>query len=421
MMVPKKSLILAGAALALFGASASAQSQSGKVFARYNKPLKSATLDLATGTITRGPVVNNRTATTVVDFNNNDLGGFVGVDTGGGFCEWFDAGVKGLGNNSDLMNDVVFAYCSAMLYTGSGGPGSSVKLGFYEGYTTFGGAPTTGVAKFTLTGLPANSASSSFFGGFNCYFIRVFFGTLVNFCDGPIGYSWKFIDTGTDGTLAGTWPFLSCVASCSGAILQVDGSGMTDAIDEFCPPGTLRATFTFGTTSGSFTSMSMDVREVADISATANNYNACTTPNGDLLSTLGSTGIDCHKGPVPTTDTDGGAVVGGTWIATAEGHSSFGGPLRNLGAASLTVGTTAIHTPCNGINPPAGVTGRKLYAGFLLGPVAMAAVDAQHRAYTQVIPKSLTLVCVPFAAQAICVGPGGARMSSAVEGTSGTN
>jgi hypothetical protein len=421
----RRFLILAGAALALFGASASAQSQSGKVFARYNKPLKSASLDLATGTITRGPVVNNRTATTIVDFNNNDLGGFVGVDTGGGFCEWFDAGVKGLiPNASDLVNDVVFAYCSAMLAPGSGGPGGSVKLGFYEGYTTFGGAPTTGVAKFTLTGLPGNSASSSFFGGFNCFFIRVFFGTLVNFCDGPIGYSWKFLDTGLDGTLAGTWPFLSCVASCSGAILQVDGSGMTDAIDEYCPPGTLRATFTFGTTSGSFTSMSMDVREVADIAATAATFNACTTPNGDLLDTALSTRwADCTKtgAQVATTDLDGGAVVGGTWVARVEGHSSFGGPLRTLNAASLTVGTTAVHTPCNGINPPAGVAGRKLYAGFLLGPVSMSAIDASHRSYTQVIPKTLALVCVPFAAQAICVGPGGPRMSSAVEGTSGTN
>ncbi|MSR61032.1 MAG: hypothetical protein EXS08_01110 [Planctomycetes bacterium] len=424
-MMVSKSLILAGAALALFGASASAQSQSGKVFARYNKPLKSATLDLATGTITRGPAVNNRAATTVVDFNNNDLGGFVGVDTGGGFCEWFDAGVKGFaGNNSDLMNDVVFAYCSSMLVVGSGGPGGSVKLGFYEGYTVFGGAPTTGVAKFTLTGLPANSASSSFFGGFNCFFIRVFFGTLVSFCDGPIGYSWKFIDTGADGTLAGTWPFLSCVTSCSGAILQTDGQGMTDAIDEFCPPGTLRATFTFGTTSGSFTSMSMDVREVTDLSATANNFNASITPNADILDTSLSRPVDC-QGVVGlvTADPDGGATVGGIWVARVTGHSTFGGPLRTLNAASMTVGTTGVHVPANGLNPPPGVGGRKLCVGFLLGPVAMVGVIGvpSERTYTQVIPKSLSLVCVGFCAQSVCVGPGGAKLSSASEGTSGTN
>jgi len=399
MMVPKKSLILAGAALAMFGASASAQSQSGKVFARYNKPLKSRTLDLATGTITRGPAVNNRTATTVVDFNNNDLGGFVGVDTGNGFCEWFDSAVKGQGNNSDLMNDVVFAFCSAMLYTASGGPGSSVKLGFYEGYTLFGGAPSTAVAVFTLTGLPGNSASSSFFGGFNCYFIRIIFAGLISFADGPIGYSWKFVDVGTDGVLGGTWPFLSCVVSCSGAILQVDGQGMTDAIDEYCPPGSLRATFTFGTTSGSFTSMSMDVREVADTATTNVNYNAATTPNADTLTATA-------------------ANVPSAWTATV-----VAGPGRTLSSATCLVRTTRVPLP-NGVQGPpplpTGANGRILISGPLLANPSMAAVNATTRATTQIIPASFGLVCVHFAAQATTVGTGGARVSSAVEGTTGT-
>ena len=62
-----------------------------------------------------------------------------------------------------------------------------MSLGFYEGYPLFGGAATTGVATFTLTGLPGNSASSSFFGGFTCYVLRVQFGQLVCFADGPIG------------------------------------------------------------------------------------------------------------------------------------------------------------------------------------------------------------------------------------------
>jgi len=398
MMVPKKSLILAGAALALFGASTSAQSQSGKVFARYNKPLKSATLDLATGTITHGPAVNNRSATTTVDFNNNDLGGFVGVDTGNGFCEWFDSAVKGnvAGNNSDLMNDVVFAYCSAMLAPGSGGPGGSVKLGFYEGYTLFGGAPTTAVAVFTLTGLPGNSASSSFFGGFNCFFIRVIFGNLVAFADGPIGYSWKFIDVGTDGTLGGTWPFLSCVTSCSGAILQVDGQGMTDAIDEYCPPGTLRATFTFGTVSGSFTSVSMDVREVTDFTATFVNYNATVNPNPDTL-------------------TGSKAIVGGTWLATVTR------PAGSLTSATLTVRPNRIPIP-NGVQGPpplpVGAGGRILTSGAVLSTLPGAG-GGLTRSFSAGVPASFGLVCIHFAGQATCLG-GGVKVSSATEGTTGT-
>src|SRR5262249_44724771 len=90
--------------------------------------------------------------------------------------------------------------CSSKLSPGSGGPGGAMTLGFYGGYTR-GGGPTgapngTPVAVFTLTGLPGNSASSSFFGGFTCYFAEVQFISLVSFRDGNIGYSWRFTDVG---------------------------------------------------------------------------------------------------------------------------------------------------------------------------------------------------------------------------------
>jgi hypothetical protein len=438
MMVPKKSLLLAGAALALFGASSSAQSQSGKVFARYNKPLKSATLDLATGTITRGPAVNNRAASTIVDFANNDLGGFVGVDTGGGFCEWFDSGVKGTGagatagvvNNSDLMNSVVFAYCSASLAPGSGGVGGSVKLGFYEGYTIFGGAPTTAVAVFTLTGLPANSASSSFFGGFNCFFIRILFGNLICFADGPIGYSWKFLDNGTGtlnpigATLAATWPFLSCVRSCSSAVLQVDSQGMTDAIDQYCPPGYLRATFTFGTTSGSFTSMSMHVEEAVDTTATLVGINSTTNPNPDTL-------------------TASPAVVGGNFTAAITLHlgrtkGTFSWQFYiGLGATRLVVPPTgaAIAQFTSGLNFGTNKRGRMLLvnlntSGFsCTGTHSGVSGSSSLPACNSAIPKDLTLVCNQWAGQAVILGNpangadggGNARLSSAVDGVVGTN
>ena len=124
------------------------------------------------------------------------------------------------------------------------GPGGSVKIGFYEGYAPAGGVPSTVVAVQTLTGLPGNTASSSFFGGFRCFFAEVCFPfcELMPFADGPIGYSWDFIDAGTTGLLAGTWPFLSCVMSCSGTLFgPTDNQGMTDVLDEYCPPGTLRS------------------------------------------------------------------------------------------------------------------------------------------------------------------------------------
>lgn len=400
MKVSMKSLFLAGTAVALFGASATAQSQSGKVFARYNKPLKSVNLDMDTGTITYGPAVNDRAAGTIADFSNIDLGGFVGVDTGNCFCEWFDAGLKGVGANqpgnaSNMISNIVFAYCSSKAGVASGGPGGTVKLGFYEGYALGGGAPTTACAVFTLTGLPAHTASSSFFGGFTCYFINVTFGTMVCCNDGLLGYSWKFLDAGADGVLAGTWPFLSCVQSCSGT--GIDGQGMRDFIDQYCPPGSLRATFTFGTTpfGGYFTSMSMDVREAADLTATTTNFNG----NGTNADTLGASA----------------AVLGQNWsTAVAIGHAHGAS-----GAFSLRVRTMSVNGPTI-TSPIGGRQTQVLSAGTLLITLAGSHNGATGGTPPVAIPKSLGLCATVWSAQGTVVGGGFADLTSEVHGISGT-
>src|SRR5262245_13276936 len=443
MMVPKTSLMLAGVALVLLGAATSAQSQSGKVFARYSKPLKTVTLDLGTGTITRGPIVTDRRGRTVADFDNNDLGGFVGVDTGDGFCLWIDSGAKGtdLGrtaglpnnNNSDLMNSIVFAYCTAKLTPGSGGPGGSMALHFYEGYTVFGGAPTTAVAHFTLTGLPGNSASSSFFGGFGCFFIRVFFNQLVCFADGPIGYGYTFLDKGTatanplSSVLAGTWPFLSCTVSCSADVLQFDLQGMTDVIDQYCPTTSLRSTFSFGTTSGSFTSMSMRIEEVIDLTAQLTTC-AGVPANPDVLLTT-----------FP--------VMGSNWTSTVKS----GLTRTKTGSWSLYIGTLSIQKP-TGLQlsqfpkcpEPGGSSvgnfgtskaGRRLLCNIdclIPSPcfnVPLGAAKGSSSACIISIPKKISLVCFAFCAQADVFGNvtpgiqggGNHRLTTSVNGIIGTN
>lgn len=383
------------AALSLLSLTPAAQPQ-GTQLRRASKPIKSVHLDLGTGILTRGPTVNNRTATTVADFSNVDLGGFMGADSGNGFCEWFDAGVKGFrGNGSDLMSSIVFAYCTSSLTPGSGGPGGSTKLGFYEGYLVGGGAPTTTVAAFTLTGLPGNTSSSSFFGGFNCFFIEVSFQPMIAFADGPIGYSWKFLGTGTSGVLGGTWPYLACVGSCSGALggTLPDRQGMVDIIDEYCPPGTLRSSFTFGTTSGSFTSFAMEIREARDQASTLTAYNASTTPNSDLLAATP-------------------AVVGEPW-SLFFARVPTGAP----GALLVNVRTDRVAQP-NGLTPPAPVQGRLLVSGTRLVTLA-GSHDGTSGTLTVVVPPRLELLCLHFAAQAVATG-GSVELSSAIEGTTGT-
>ena len=375
-----------------------AQSPSGMAFARYTKPLRRAYVDLDTGTVTRRPAVQQRVGTTISEFPNLDLGGFIGADTGAGFCRWIDAGVKGVaGNTCDLMHNFFFAYCSATLAVESGGVGGSTTIGFYEGYTVGGGSATTAVALVTLSGLPANTANSSPFimgGGTNCYIIGVQFPTLVPFADGPIGYSWLFRDLDQTGVFGSTIPFLSCVQSCSGP--GPDGLGMIDVIDEYCPPGFLLSTFSFGTTqTGSyFTSMSMDIHEVVDVVGTVIHYNSTSPPNLDFL-------------------TSNAIVVGTTWTATCSIlHPAHTGP----GFSYLLV--RGSHIPGNGA--PAGVYGRLLVTGaFLANFIAPHAGPGFAATFNIAVPLSFGIVGQTWAAQAASTGSG-IRLSSGVRGLMGT-
>jgi len=289
MMVPKKSLFLAGAALLTLGVAAGAQQGGSPMFKRINKPMKTVSLNLETGTLTRGPAVKNKGApvsTTCASLFNNDFSGFVGVDSGiggaNGPCEWIQAANKGNppatnGGKSGFLTGFAFAYCSAALDPASGGPGGSTIIGFRTGYTkgtaANGGGPSgTSQGLFLLSGLPANTNCSSFFGGANCFLIGVTLGTTpVCLPDGPIGYSWRFTDLGTDGVLAKTFPFLACVNSCSGSGPDVEG--MESCVDQYCPAGTITASFSFTTAIPYYTSLSMELDELTAVLGLSTSFN----------------------------------------------------------------------------------------------------------------------------------------------------
>ena len=401
MMVPKKSLALTGAALFALGAFAGAQSQTGSKFSRYTKPLRTVSMNLETGTVTRGPQVANQAITTTTDLTNLDLGGFIGVDTGGGFCQWIDSAAKGSGAQgtgpvpSELVTNFVFAYCSARLDVNSGGTGGTMTWTFFPSHTTGALHPATSDAStFTLTGLPSNTAEGMVFAQIACFFINITFGaTPLALADGQIGYAWTFEDLDTVGVFAATFPFLSCVTSCSGA--GPDGVSMDDLVDQYCPApvgAAPLATFSFGTTpfGGYFTSINMDMREL-DVAATAGTYQG-TSP-GSLVNPDGLTTT-----PV---------IIGSTWSATVTPQASRTAAPFGLGIVLVQTGGAPGVTIAIDLAGILGVPGsapvsQLLVSGSVLGTTT-AAWSVGGTGDID-IPLNTSFVCLPWYAQAIVFG-----------------
>ena len=372
---------------------------------RVKRPRETVQVDLATGAITRGSPAQPRAATTVNDFPNMDLSGFVAVDSGGNAVEWFNDGVKGLnGNVSDMMDSFTFAYCSAMKDTSLGGPGASLKFGLYEGYTRGGdisGVPNgTAVAVMTLTGLPANSASSSMLGNVSCYFVTVHFGSLVPFADGPIGYSWKYRDLGTDGVLAGTGPFLSSAGSCAGTTPSTDALGQA-AYDccSFAPAdvylnGLLHVVLTFAPYCIPY-AIGVDILEAADLTATASPFTGDGI-NADIL----------NASPV---------VLGQTWtsqVTLGHGHGA-------LGLVNLRVRTGTLNGP-NFNSPFGGRLTELLIGGPLLASISSSHDGVSSPPITAAVPLQFGILCQNWAVQATVAGGGFVDFSTAVSGVTGT-
>ena len=371
--------------IALLASSPGAQQ--GRKIARYTGQLRPVTLDLETGTITRGASSTPKALATVSDFPNLDLNGFVGVDTGGGACEWIGHGVKGKNRNaSDFVTGFSFAYCSSAKDPAVGGVGGATTISFREGYRVGGASPGTEVGRFTITGLPATTSCSGFFGGFRCYFANVDLGNVpLCFADGAIGYGWKFEDLGTCGLLAGTFPFLACVTSCSGP--GPDGLGQVDFIDQYCPPGNLLSSFTFGTaaTGGrTITSMSMDLREAKSTSHATTRYDPDNNP------------VVLRELSPP--------MLGASWRASI---NCTGQPLGGPGLIRVTT-QGKLATPIVLAQGSLYISGRThdflfAHTGNVVGLLPVT------------IPKDLSFACLPFQVQGFCGQTGGGgRLSNAL-------
>lgn len=388
-----KKLIGASLFACLLVSFAAAQGGSGATVQSTPLVPRAAHLDLATGTVTRGAPPIDRAGTLVSEYGGLTTSGFIANAPGNSATEFISAGVKGhAGNASDLVQRMLFGYWTVKQDPSLGGPGGSVRLGFYEGYTQGGATPTTTVAVFTLTGLPGNTASSTFPVNLAAYFLTLDLATPMSFADGPIGYSWRFIDSDLSGVNGGTGPYLACVGSCSGSVAGPDAFGQIGPHDIYSPPGTLVAPFPTPVT------QSMMLLEIRDLTATA----APLVGDGVNQDVLTATP----------------AIIGQPWSLTltipgGAHHHGPGGPFV------LRVRTSAINGPT--FNSPLG--GRPTEA-LIAGPLLAQFVTTQNGITGSVgpvpIPLSFAIVDTPWAAQATVIGGGFGDLSLGVAGRVGT-
>ena len=209
---------------------------------RITTELGSYRYDPVTETFVEGARPRSATArgaslfSTEVSLDNLDLAGFVAIDSQG--STWFgkaDKGVVTSGGKSEIMTSFVFAYCTSALAANSGGVGGSARITFYENYTGptggVGSAPSgTPVAIYNLSGLPGARAGSQ-----ACALVEFpiaqpgpsFSGGVV-LPDGPIGWSWDFVDASGQGSQAATSPFIVQAATQAGVwptVEKYDGAG----------------------------------------------------------------------------------------------------------------------------------------------------------------------------------------------------
>jgi hypothetical protein len=236
-----------------------------------------------------------------------------------------------------------------------------------------------------------------------CFFINITFGnTPLPFPDGQIGYSWVFEDLDAAGVFAATFPFLSCVNSCSGTGL--DALSMDDFIDQYCPSKIAGspplATFSFGTTAfgGYFTSVNIDMREV-DVTATVATYQGTTGPPPPAP---GSSIVN------PDFMTATPVIIGSTWSATVTAQAArTGTPGFNLAIVLVQMGGAPgvsiivdLAPILIGVGSAPG--SQLLVSGGLLGTTTANWGAASPG--TIDIPLNTGFLCLPWYAQAIVLG-----------------
>ncbi len=168
-------------------------------------------------------------------YSNSAFAGFfttIGV-VGDEFVDW---GIKSCGLTGNVC-EFIFGYGTTALDPGAGGPGASIDIAFYPGYTGLCGALPAPAAIYSFTGLPGSPDGVSA----TAFSITVDIST-IGFAagDGPLGWSYIATDT-VSGPL-----LISTAGTCGGP--GDPGTGTQDCFDIYSPTGgACLGTFVFGT------------------------------------------------------------------------------------------------------------------------------------------------------------------------------
>ena len=302
MMVPSKSLI-AGLALAAMGAVGNAQ-QTGLNTHKVNS-VGRATINLATGEITRGQT-SDKAAALGSAFTNVDTSGFFSggtlVSTMGNPTEWLDWGIVTTDTGSDIVGEFDFGYATTVLDVNNGGPGVQMTLAFYDGIVGFCADSGLGIAPsatFSFTGLPGVTVS-----GNNGWLITAQLQGGFEFNSAGAGNAFGFSMTTTDDDGANGWASGPLLCYAGDGLGGVDANGQVDVFDIYdgdVQSGICSGSFFFGGPPFDFSSWYLDLRTAAPDPGGADNWSVVQS-NG--------TGVNPNNFVVTNGLQLGGALVG---------------------------------------------------------------------------------------------------------------
>ncbi len=223
---------LALAALATAALTPLAWSQT-KQAIPYSGEITHLKMDYATGEITTLDPAGETLVSSC--YANNAFSGFftqIGVVND----EFVDWGIKSCGL-SGVACEIIFGYGTTALDPGLGGPGASMNIAFYPGYTGLCGALPPPAIVYGFTGLPGSPDGVSA----AAFTITVDLTTAGFFAaDGPLGWSYIAQDT-VSGPL-----LITTTGTCGGP--GDPATGTQDCFDIYSPMGgACLGTFVFGT------------------------------------------------------------------------------------------------------------------------------------------------------------------------------